>query len=158
MGRSPVKAAMAPVSAPWMVGPVSWICQPTYGVPSYSMVSLYRGISMQHGCGHDRRAAQKLVGGHRLLAGALQLLKAHGAGAAGHRQPVVQHLARRPAASAPGRAQNFDPAGTGKFAPGAGKRRQPAAMVMDLVPRLRPVDARLALVDLVGVGHAACGL
>ena len=40
------------------------------------------------------------------------------------------------------------------LAPGAGKGRQAADVVVDLVGRPRPVDARLVLGDLGGIGHA----
>src|ERR1700682_4008782 len=110
---------------------------------------------MHNGCGCDWRPAQELVGRHRLLAGTLQFNEAYGAGPAGDGQYVVQYLAGWPAAAALGRSQNLDAPGAGEFAPGAGKRRQPAAMIVDFVPRLGPIDARLALGDLVGIGRAA---
>ena len=105
--------------------------------------------------GVPRRNSSAVIG---CLPARCNSTSAHGAAAAGDGQLVVEHASRRPVAVAFGRAQNFDAPGAGKLAPGAGKRRQPAAMVVDFVPRLRPIDARFALVDLVGVGHAALRL
>ena len=85
----------------------------------------------------DRRAAQKFFRLHRLAAGALQFDEPHRAAA--RRRSSACRRARVPGVSlavALGRAQNLDAAGAGKLAPGAGKRRQPAAMIVDLVPRL----------------------
>ena len=103
----------------------------------------------------DLRAAQKLLRLHRLLAGALHFEEPHRAVAARDRQPVVQHRAGRARAVAAGRAQHLDALGAAESrtrrretARGRGNGRAPA------FHGLRPVDARLALVDLGRVGDA----
>src|SRR5689334_23025698 len=101
-----------------------------------------------------RHAAQEFIGRHWLPPGALQLQEPHRTGAAGDRQSVVEYAARRTLARALRCAQNLDASGAGQFRPRAGKGREAAAMVMDLLPRPLPVDARLVLADLAGVGHA----
>ena len=91
--------------------------------------------------GRDRRAAQEFVGLHRLAAGALQFDEPHRA--ARRRRPSACRRARGRARLRPapfGGAQNFDAARVGEFEPGAGKRRQAAAMVVDLAPR--PASSR----------------
>src|ERR1700688_1438670 len=113
---------------------------------------------IQNGCGHDWRSVQELTRCHRLLAGALQFDNPNRALSAGDRESVVEDGARRAFADSLGGAQNLDASCTGKFEPGAGNRRQSAAMIVDLIPRVGPINARLALIDLVGVAHTLFGL
>ena len=89
--------------------------------------------------GRDRCAAQEFsarssAAGRRAAVGECRTAPV----AAGDRQLVVEHAARRPVADALRRAQNFHATGAGELAPRAGKGRQPAAMVMDFLPRLVP--------------------
>ena len=107
--------------------------------------------------GFDRRAAQEFVRRHRLLAGALHLHEPHRAVAAGDGELVVEHRARRRLSFGLGRAQRLD-AHAIDLEPGAGKRRQAANVVVHLVRRLRPIDARFVLGDLRRVSDAGVWL
>ena len=72
---------------------------------------------------------------HRLLAGALHLREPHRALAAGHGEARRRARCRARRTLALGRAQGLD-ARAGELEPGAGKRRQPADVVVHLLPRL----------------------
>src|SRR5271165_220577 len=104
-------------------------------------------VSAEDRSGRNFSAAQKLLRLHRLAAGALELEDAHRASAARHCEVIVEHGAGRALALALGRSQNLD-AGAVALEPGAGKRREPAAMIVHGAPRPYPVDAGLTLVDL----------
>ena len=77
----------------------------------------------------NRRAAQEIFRRHRLSSRALQFEQPHRALAAGNREPVVQHRARRAGTLRLRRAQHLD-TGPFRLEPGAGKGRQPADMVV----------------------------
>ena len=104
----------------------------------------------------DRRAAQEFLRLHRLLPARCNSTMRT---APSPQAMVSWSSSTVPGAPlpSPGRAQHLHPLAA-KLAPGAGKRRQPADMVVHLLPRLRPVDARLGLVDLRRVGDAVGGL
>src|ERR1700681_3137235 len=79
-----------------------------------------------------RRAAQKLLRFHRLLAGALQFENPDRALLAGNPEMIVEHIARRTRALRQLAAQDFDAcilAFDRHLAPRAGKRRQPVDMM-----------------------------
>src|SRR5712671_6417705 len=78
-----------------------------------------------------RRAAQKILRLHRLLAGALQFEKPDGAFLAGDREMIIEHFARCARAIGDGAAQDFHACWLAldrHFAPRAGKWRQPMNM------------------------------
>src|SRR6185437_7273522 len=92
----------------------------------------------------DRRAAQEFVRAHRLAAFALHLCQPHRAIAAGDGEAVVKRGAGFALAVALGRSECLD-ARAAQLEPGAGKRRQPADVVVNLFPRLCPIDAGFVL-------------
>ena len=118
------------------------------------------GFSLSRGAAaRNRRAAQELFA--PASAAARRAATPRGAPRRRRRRSVNCSSSTWPgcaAAGAFGRAQNLDAADVGELEPGAGKRRQPAAMVVDLLPRLRPVDARLRFFDLAGIGDAGLRL
>src|SRR5262249_28285878 len=122
---SPQNAAIAAVSTPCTDSPLSCICPPTNGAPSYSITSLSRGMatSMQDGTGRNARAAQVLVCRHRPLAGRLQAEDTDRAVAACDRELVVEHGAGRARAVGLRGAQHLH-ARAADLAPGARKRRE----------------------------------
>src|SRR5690606_25783690 len=84
----------------------------------------------------------------------------HGALPAGHGQEVVEHGAGRSLPFGEDRAQNLDALALAvllDLEPGAGIGREPANMIVDLLRRSRPVDARLGVADLGGRGEGAFG-
>src|SRR5438477_6798416 len=113
--------------------------------------------SAQLRAGRELRAPQKFVRAHRLAPRALQLQEPHRALATGHGEPIIENRSRNAAPLPPSRAQNLDahwPVALDGLAPGAGKRRETADVVVHLLPGLAPVDARFVFVDLRGVSHA----
>src|SRR5690606_5902969 len=98
---------------------------------------------------------------HDALALALYEGEAHCTLAAGDGQLVIEDAAGGTAALRESCAQRLN-ADRGsverELEPGSGKRRQPAEVVVHLHRRPRPVDPRLRLLDLAGVGRARLGL
>jgi len=103
----------------------------------------------------DRRAAKKLIRVHWLPAGTLQFEEPDRAVAASHGQCVVKNPTGLAGAVSLGGAENLDAAGVCVLKPRARKRRKAAATVVNLVPRLRPVDPRFGFLDLGGVSTGA---
>src|SRR3984893_13465409 len=109
----------------------------------------------------QRRAAQKVLGLHRRLAGALQFENPQCTLLAGNREVVVEHVTRCTGPIDHLTAQDLDPyllAFACHLAPRAGTLRQPVNMPEHGAARLVPVDPRLGLLDLGGIGHAVFAL
>src|SRR5713101_3410801 len=90
----------------------------------------------------QRRAAQKILCFHRLLAGALQLENPDRAFLAGDREMIVEHCARGTRSTRHGAAQDFHAhllALDRHLAPRAGKWRQPMNMAQHFPRWLVPV-------------------
>src|SRR5262249_2094515 len=150
-------------TSPCTDGPPSCSCQPTNGVPSYSMTSLKRGIplSPELRARTEFGAAQEFLRGHRLPACALQLDDPHGAVRAGHVEMRAQQDPGRALAFAAPRAQHLDAqrrAGLRELEPGARNGREAAALIVHGFPRTLPFDPGLAVLDLRRERHAGCGL
>ena len=95
--------------------------------------------------GAEGNAAEELVGGHRLPAGALHFGEAHGALAAGDGEMIVEHCRGRARDLRQGRAERPDPlalAADLDLEPGAGIGRQAADPVVHL--RRRRATSRCA--------------
>ena len=100
-----------------------------------------------------RRAPQKFVRIHRLLASALHLRETHCAAATGNAESIIKRPPGRPRSFSLGRSQCFYPDAI-ELEPGARKRRQAPNVVVYVLPRMRPVDLCLAFGNFLRIGHA----
>src|SRR4051812_9011042 len=99
---------MAAVSTPWTVGCPSCICQPANGVPSYSMISLNRGMLLADRLATEIESPQKRRGGHRSAPGPLNFEQACCPDPTGDIEGGVQHGSGHPATVASGAPQHLD--------------------------------------------------
>src|SRR5438045_6358967 len=98
--------------------------------PAYDELGAYGNLCKTH-AGLQRRAAQKVRGLHRCLAGALQLQNPDRAVAAGNGEVIVEHVARRAGPLRRFAAQYLEArllAVASHLTPGAGKWRQPVSI------------------------------
>ena len=172
LASSPVMRWSASSSACCTEGPCSCRCQPMNGPPSYSIVSRQRVTGGS--CLRDCEPAQQLVRSHRCTSGALDDPWTNCTLAALNEQRIVQDKSVIPARresrffrglEADPRLRGGDEESTTSawsslirspfgFEPGAGRGREGADLPFDLGRRLAPVDPRLGLVDLAGIGRA----
>ena len=153
--RSPVIRWIASSSACWTDGPWSCRCQPMNGPPSYSIVSRQRvtGGSCPAGSGSRGEARRR----SSRPAGALKRAAVERILAAGDDQRSVEHLAGLAGSIDALGIEQLDPLAI-RFEPGAGGGGEGAHLPLDLLGGLAPVDPRLGLVDLRGIGDAVFGL
>ena len=100
-----------------------------------------------------RRAPQKFVRVHRLLAGALHLRETYCTAATGDAESIINRPPGRPRSFSFSRSQCFDPDAI-QLEPCAGERRQAPNVVVYVLPRMRPVDLCLALGNFLRISHA----
>src|ERR1700730_10633138 len=160
---SPLRASSAVSIASCTESPFFCRCQPAKGEPSYSMLSLNRGIFGQRDSRAlaNARATQKSSSLHWPLAWALHLNKADRFFAAGNRQAIIKDEAWRPLGLRNLGAQ--DPYALRLLAQigrkiGGGKRRKTADMIVHVCRRPTPVDLQLLFVDFWRVARAAHSL
>ena len=119
------------------------------------------GTSTEAQARSDAGAAQEIRGLHRALAGALQLGDTDGAVGAGDGELLVDHSARFAPAIGQRAAQDLQAHGftvERDLTPRPRKWRQAVDVAQYRVGRLAPVDPRLGLVDLGGIGDAVLAL
>src|SRR5437763_3781743 len=109
--------------------------------------------SRQDGAFGDGKAAQQLPGGHHAASGALNLKGTDRSVAAVDRQAIVDDFARSARTAINVRPKQLY-AFTVGFEPGARDWIECAHLAFDLRGARRPVDPRLGLVDLLGIGDA----
>src|SRR6185312_16801402 len=118
-------------------------------------------MSRQPRAGRDRRTPQEFLRRHRRLAGALQFENPYRAIPAADAEAIVQQFARSPRTIGSFAAQNLDARRLlvhDDLAPRARKRRQSVDMAKHSAGWPGPVDPRLRLLDLGGIGDAFVAL
>ena len=153
---SPVMRCSASSSACCTDGPWSCRCQPMNGPPSYSMVSRQRVTAGSCPWGSRSRAAAPR--------GSSAPVRRAGR-RSGRIAPSPQAIVSRSSSTSPGAPavmrqlgfEQLDPLAI-SLEPGAGGGSEGADLPLDLLGGLAPVDPRLGLVDLGGVGDAVVGL
>ena len=157
VASSPVIRHSACSSACWTDGPWSCRCQPMNGPPSYSTVSRQRVMRGSCPAGIGEAAQQLVRRSSRPCRRAGRRV--------GRSAPSPQAMVSWSSSTSPGCAARLDALGREQLdplaldlEPGAGEGSEGPDLALDLGRRPRPVDPRLGLVDLGGVGDAVLGL